>query len=91
MSVGHILNTGISIKGGLTMFNISLWRLGSDKVTKDVSANVSTLKEAEVVANNLCKEILDYSNYVIKNVSGRVYFVTRLGTLVGSFTITKLG
>jgi len=72
------------------MFKISLQNVGSNMVTKDVTAHVDTLYEAVIYTKGLIEGILGYKDFTLLPRDSDSYTISHNETLVGSFEITKL-
>lgn len=72
------------------MYRVSLKDVGQDRVTKDVTAHVGTLLEAEFFADSLCCGILDGVDFAFRTCGDNEYGIEDGDIKYGSFTITKL-
>ena len=72
------------------MYRVSLKDVGPDRVTKDVTAHVEYLVQAETYAIFNCSIILGYVDVSMIETGNGEYVVMHGGLPVGSFTITKL-
>lgn len=72
------------------MYRLSLFNVGEGMVTRDISLNVVSLRDAKLLAIEKCEEISGYSPLVLSNAIDCDYDVLRDARVIGGIVLTRL-